>query len=588
MLRRLSADDSRFKTVTFTAGLNLLVADKTASSADTDSRNSAGKSSVIELIHFLLGARANNKVLALNKALRGITFGLEMDWPGLEQSLEVHRSGARHKVIALSQDVFGRPVEGLFPEEGAVELSVEQWTGAIERDLFGLRGDHPGVSGRTLLSFLARRASSHAFNEPTRTFSQQSASEASTNLAYLLGLDWQLVDGYRELAARKATRSQLQKAVNDPVWGRIVGSTADLRGQITLAEAQVERLRSQVAAFQVVPEYERLKDRADQVSRRIKQLAQEDVIDQHNLEELQAAVTETTDVDVEYLEPAYNELGVILNDQVRRRFEDVKAFHHSIVRNRRRFLEEEINELTERLNARRAERARLGDDQARLLRELADGGALGALTALQTALGREEAALGALRHRFEAAQTLEASARQITAKSVELQQAVDTDLQERQQQTNEAILLFSRYAQRLYGEGREAYLAIQAGRSSLTITPRIDSDDSRGIASMVIFCFDLTLAVLAHRHGRGPDFLIHDSHLYDGVDERQIARALTLAAEVTEEERMQYIVTINTDNLGVAARRGFDPEPYIRSPRLTDEHETGGLFGFRFKTATKP
>ena len=71
MLHRLSADDSRFKTVTFTPGLNLLVADKTASSADTDSRNSAGKSSVIELIHFLLGARANNKVLALNKALRG-------------------------------------------------------------------------------------------------------------------------------------------------------------------------------------------------------------------------------------------------------------------------------------------------------------------------------------------------------------------------------------------------------------------------------------------------------------------------------------------------------------------------------------
>ncbi|MEV6654871.1 DUF2326 domain-containing protein [Streptomyces sp. NPDC051219] len=163
---------------------------------------------------------------------------------------------------------------------------------------------------------------------------------------------------------------------------------------------------------------------------------------------------------------------------------------------------------------------------------------------------------------------------------------MDTDLQERRQQTNEAILLFSQYAQRLYGEGREAYLAIEAGRSSLSITPRIDSDDSRGINNMVIFCFALTLAVLAHRHGRGPDFLIHDSHLYDGVDERQIAKAFALAVEVTEEERMQYIVTINTDILGVAAQRGFDPEPYIRSPRLTD-HEDGGLFGFRFKAVGK-
>ncbi|MFE5594912.1 hypothetical protein [Streptomyces sp. NPDC056549] len=48
------------------------------------------------------------------------------------------------------------------------------------------------------------------------------------------------------------------------------------------------------------------------------------------LEELRGAVTETTDVEVSYLEPTYRELGVILNDQVRRRFDDAKAFHHSV------------------------------------------------------------------------------------------------------------------------------------------------------------------------------------------------------------------------------------------------------------------
>ncbi|MGW9274926.1 DUF2326 domain-containing protein [Embleya sp. NPDC055610] len=99
---------------------------------------------------------------------------------------------------------------------------------------------------------------------------------------------------------------------------------------------------------------------------------------------------------------------------------------------------------------------------------------------------------------------------------------------------------------------------------------------------MVMFCFDLTLAVLAHhRHGRAPDFLIHDSHLFDGVDDRQLSAALTLAAEVAHEERIQYIATLNTDDLGKAARRGFDPEPHIRA-RLTDALDTGGLFGFRF------
>ncbi|MGW4651505.1 ABC-three component system protein [Kitasatospora sp. NPDC004289] len=582
MLRRLSADDARFKEIRFRGGLNLLLADKTDTSASTDSRNSAGKSSMVELVHFLLGARGDSRNPFTKRALKQITFGLDLDWPGTPGVLQVRRSGARPAFVTLWPDVTSPDPDSLFDlrSQGPVEVPIEQWNHLIEHRLFGLRGDHLGVSGRTLLSYLARRVSAHGFNEAGRTFARQSAADATTNLAYLLGLDWQLADGYRQLAARDATRKQLRKAVNDPVWGQIVGSTADLRGQIALAEAQVRRLQAQVNAFQVVPEYEHLKDQADELSRRIKQLSQDDTIEQSNLEELQQAVTETADVDTQYLQPVYEELGIVLGDQVRRRFQEVEAFHHSIVRNRRRFLDEEISELTVRLAERRSERARLGEQQAQLLRQLDEGGALEALTSLQQALAREQAALGALRHRYDAAQTLEASSRQITAKRIELQQAVETDIDERAQQTSEATLLFSRFAQALYGP-REAFLAIHAGRESLTITPRIDSDDSRGIGNMVIFCFDLTLAVLAHRHGHGPDFLIHDSHLYDGVDDRQLKAALELAATVTAEENMQYIVTLNTDDLAKATNRGFNADPYILDTVLTDT-PAGGLFGFRY------
>lgn len=90
-----------------------------------------------------------------------------------------------------------------------------------------------------------------------------------------------------------------------------------------------------------------------------------------------------------------------------------------------------------------------------------------------------------------------------TAPPLQLQQAVTTDLDERVEQTAEATLLCSQYAQRLYGQGRGACLAFGAGPNSLQIHPHLRSDDSRAISSMVIFCFDLTLAVLAHRHGCG-------------------------------------------------------------------------------------
>jgi uncharacterized protein YydD (DUF2326 family) len=125
-------------------------------------------------------------------------------------------------------------------------------------------------------------------------------------------------------------------------------------------------------------------------------------------------------------------------------------------------------------------------------------------------------------------------------------------------------------------------LDIDPSPTSLKIAPHIDSKDSRGIGNMVIFCFDLTVAVTAHRAGRGPDFLVHDSHLFDGVDERQLARALSLVNEVAEEESMQYLTALNSDELAKVEAQGIDLSASYLSPRLTDSFDDGGLFGFRF------
>lgn len=182
---------------------------------------------------------------------------------------------------------------------------------------------------------------------------------------------------------------------------------------------------------------------------------------------------------------------------------------------------------------------------------------------------RSQAHQEALRHRFEAAQTLEASRREIDAKRIELEAEMVEDLEYRQRSTAEANRLFSIYARRLYSDARTPYLAFTAGKQPMQIEAHIDTDDSRGIHNMVIFCFDLALAVIACREGRGSDFLVHDSHLYDGVDARQVAAALSLAIEVTEAEGMQYVVTMNSDDLAKAVTEGFNPDGHVIQPSPT-------------------
>jgi uncharacterized protein YydD (DUF2326 family) len=77
--------------------------------------------------------------------------------------------------------------------------------------------------------------------------------------------------------------------------------------------------------------------------------------------------------------------------------------------------------------------------------------------------------------------------------------------------------------------------------------------------------------------------LFHDSHLFDGVDARQIAAALALSARSTEGNRLQYIVTMNSDVFDhLPLPEEIDPDEVVLGTRLSDESETGGLFGFRF------
>ena len=110
----------------------------------------------------------------------------------------------------------------------------------------------------------------------------------------------------------------------------------------------------------------------------------------------------------------------------------------------------------------------------------------------------------------------------------------------------------------------------------------IHGSRSEGIKNMQIFCFDIMLMRLCAQRGIGPGFLIHDSHLFDGVDGRQVISALRVGAKTAEELGFQYIVTMNEDDAFKEREKGFDLNDYVLDVKITDAGEDGGLFGIRF------
>jgi uncharacterized protein YydD (DUF2326 family) len=92
----------------------------------------------------------------------------------------------------------------------------------------------------------------------------------------------------------------------------------------------------------------------------------------------------------------------------------------------------------------------------------------------------------------------------------------------------------------------------------------------------------LTLALICAKRGAWPGFLIHDSHIFDGVDGRQVARAMDIGGKRLGKIGGQYIVTMNSDDLEKVQTEGnvkFDK--CVVKPEL-DDSPTGCLFGIRF------
>jgi uncharacterized protein YydD (DUF2326 family) len=79
MIKKLSANHSTFKTVEFSNGFNVIWADRTQDATKRDSRNGLGKSTLIEIIHFCLGAKTTKGKGLLVEALQGWEFTLDFE-----------------------------------------------------------------------------------------------------------------------------------------------------------------------------------------------------------------------------------------------------------------------------------------------------------------------------------------------------------------------------------------------------------------------------------------------------------------------------------------------------------------------------
>lgn len=575
MIHEVTSSLPKFKTLRFTQGLNIVLADRTDKSTQTDTRNGSGKSSLIEILHHLLGGKADTKSMFRQPPLDEHWFAMTFDLA--DQRVRVQREGATPGKVTVTT----------FTDDGAVAdeetISNEQWKRRLAAEVFGLteEGDW-APSVRSCISYFLRRQSAGGFQTPTKHFSQQMTWDIQVNLSFLLGLDVELARAWQRLREREKQMETLRKAAQGGALGDIVGNSGELASELAVAEDELTTLTASVADFTVIPTYTAVEAEATRLGQRIRALNNQIISDRDYLAQLENNLNEVQTTRPTGLAELYAAANVQLPDVALAAYDDVQAFHDSVIANRRQYLDAELRRITTDLAANTTERDRLAEQRSDGLRLLASGGAAETLLELQRDVAKRQVRVEQLRHRYNNAVALESEQGELRLERQRLAAALTRDLAERQQVLRPAFVIFERLSQRLYADQQHGRLVVNATDNGPDISATIPRGRSKGITNMQVYCFDLDLITLWSRRGRGPGFLVHDSHLFDGVDERQRASALQLGAEYAAAEGFQYIVTLNSDETPKDLPDGRVIEDFVLPERLTDHGEDGGLFGLRF------
>lgn len=556
---------SSFKELEFHDGLNVLIVKKESGATDRQTRNRAGKSSFIEIVHFLFGAKADKKSLFRTQTLINESFRLDFDLHGEE--FEVSRKGKQPSKVATNKT-----------------NTNKEWLEWLGENMFALDllSDYEGrkPTFRSLFSYFVRREHSNAFIKPEKQASMQQAGDYQVALMYLMGLDWTIASDWQKVRDREKTLKELKKAANADAFGNLIGKSAELRTQLTVAKSRLTEIIDQVKSYKVLPQYRELEQEADQITMSLNQLSNNNTIDSAVIRDLGNSLNTEEPPELDMLKDIYAEAGVVLPNVALRKYDEVRSFHESVVRNRHDYLNGELQSAKDRINNREKEKGKLDKRRAEIMTILESHGALEQFSSLQGEQGRLQAEVEILTKRFELAEQIEGTKNELDIERNNLVLRLRRNFSEQETALSEAILAFEGISKSLYESAGS--MTIEPSNNGPVFEFPMQGERSKGIKNIQIFCFDMMLMRLCCKKNIGSEFLIHDSHLFDGVDGRQIISALKIGAQTAQKLGFQYIVTLNEDDAFKETIDGFDLNDYVLPVSLTDATEDGGLFGCRF------
>lgn len=587
MIKEIRSNSNKFQTIILHEGLNVILADREKANKKDDSkdtRNGAGKSTLIEIIHFCFGASVNKNSPFKAEELRGWSFSIVLDVHGQDFVFTRYIDNSSKIYVDGNTELLGIELK-YDKKKHSYYSGVSKFNDAMLQIFYGLEKSEERKytpSFRELVSYSIRRGID-GYRDAFEFFPKQKAYSVQECNAYFLGLNLNYASQFQEIKDKVKGISDYKKAEGSGILGKKNLSIGELNTESITLEQECTVMKQQLESFKVHPQYVEITKEADQLTEEIHNIVNDITIKKQLLKNYEKSIDlEENDISYGDIEIVYDEAGILFSDSLKRSLDEVVKFHNSLIGNRKKYLRDEISKIENTINEQNKKLNVLSEKRAVLLDVLSKHGALEEYTLMQERYTSTLHKLEELNEKLDLAQMIEDSKSRITIENQELLLKSRRDYAERKPGLEKAIYIFRSNSEYLYSE--PGTLTVNLEDTGYKFGVNIKKAKSQGVNYMKIMCYDLMLMELREQKKRFPDFLIHDSTIFDGVDERQVARSLMLAIDKSKAFNYQYICLMNSDTVPKQEMSEESIKIFEHSiiRRISDKDDESGLLGIKF------
>lgn len=543
----ISSPTEVIRDIEFSSGLNLII-DDTPMTDSKSTGNNVGKTTVLKLIDFCLGAKANIiytdtenkkevydvvKDFLIDKEIK-ITLILTENFNDPEaKQLEIQRNFLSHKKAV-------RKINGKTVLDKEFENELEQCI------MPGKEAEKPTF--RQIISHNIRYKDEN-INNTLKTLDKFTTDiEYESLYLYLLGCT------FNEGAKKQTLIAQInqEETFRERLEKKQTKTTYEIA--LALVDDEIEALNEKKSSFNLNETLEQdldllnsTKYKINQISSQISKLEIRKNLIEESVVELEQSISH---IDLQQLKLLYNEVTANISG-IHKTFEDLVAYHNNMVIEKVKYISQDLPEISQKIKAFREELARFLKEEKELTKKVAKGDSFEELEKIIFELNEKYRVKGEYESIISQLNEVEENINELNNKIVSIDNYLfsgdfETLLKEQVKKFNK---FFSSISQELYGEKYALTFKKMTNKKGQQFYKfnAFNANMSSGKKQGEILCFDLAYLLFADEEQLPClHFLLNDKK--ELMHDNQLIKV----AEFVQSQNIQLVISILKDKLPTA------------------------------------